>query len=108
LGHCGACHTPRNFAMAEKKDQKLSGGEVPDQVADGKYRMWSGVNLTSAKSGLGGWPVEQIAKYLKTGHSTKAGIYGPMNEVIINSLQHLSAEDTKAMAVYIKSLPPVN
>lgn len=108
LGHCSACHTPRNIFMAEKAGENLSGGALPDMVAEGKYREWSGVNLTSAKSGLGPWPVEQIAKYLKTGHSLKAGIFGPMNEVIVNSLQHLSTEDTKAMAVYLKSLPPMN
>ena len=107
LGHCGTCHTPRNIFMAELKDLKLSGGALPDLVAEGKYRSWSAVNLTSASTGLGPWPVGEIAKYLKTGHSTKAGIFGPMNEVVINSLQHLTAEDIKAMAVYLKSLPPI-
>jgi mono/diheme cytochrome c family protein len=29
-----------------------------------------------------------------------------MTEVIVNSMRHLSVEDTKAMAVYFKSLPP--
>ncbi len=107
LGHCSACHTPRNLLLAERNDAHLSGGIQPDLVAEGKYRMWSAVNLTSAPSGLGAWSADQIARYLKTGHSAKAGIFGPMNDVIINSLQHLSAEDTKAMAIYIKSLPPI-
>ena len=105
LGHCSACHTPRNIALAEKQDMKYGGGTQPDLVEEGKVRTWAAANLTQAKSGLGGWSADQIQKYLKNGHSTKAGIFGPMNEVIINSLQHLSAEDTKAMAVYIKSLP---
>ncbi len=107
LGHCSACHTPRNLLLAERADMKYAGGTQPDLVAEGKIRTWSAANLTSAASGLGPWPVEQIAKYLKLGHSTKAGIFGPMNEVIINSLQHLTEEDTKAMAVYLKSLPPL-
>ncbi len=106
LGHCSACHTPRNLFLAERKDLKYTGGTQLDHVADGQVRTWSAVNLTSAASGLGPWPVEQIARYLKTGHNTKAGIFGPMNEVVINSLQYLSVEDTKAMAVYLKSLPP--
>ena len=107
LGHCSACHTPRNLLLAERTDMKYAGGTQPDLVAEGKVRTWSAVNLTSAASGLGPWPVNEIAKYLKNGHSTKAGIFGPMNEVIINSLQHLTTEDTKAMAVYLKSLPPL-
>jgi len=105
LGHCSACHTPRNIALAEKQDMKYAGGTQPDLVEEGKVRTWAAANLTQAKSGLGGWSADQIQKYLKNGHSTKAGIFGPMNEVIINSLQHLTVEDTKAMAVYIKSLP---
>ncbi|MCV5785397.1 c-type cytochrome, partial [Escherichia coli] len=30
--------------------------------------------------------------------------YGPMAEVVHNSLQHLSDEDTRAMAVYLKGI----
>jgi mono/diheme cytochrome c family protein len=32
-------------------------------------------------------------------------VYGPMAEVVYNSLQYLSDEDIQAMAVYLKSLP---
>jgi mono/diheme cytochrome c family protein len=107
LGHCSACHTPRNLMLAERADMKYAGGIQPDEVAEGKVRVWAAANLTQAKSGLGAWSEDNIAKYLKFGHSPKAGIFGPMNEVIINSLQHLTPEDTKAMAVYLKSLPAV-
>ena len=108
LGHCSACHTPRNFLLAEKSDQRYAGGLQQDHVGEGKTRTWFAANLTPSPVGLGTWPEAQIQRYLKTGHSTKAGIFGPMNEVIINSLQHLTAEDTKAMAVYLKSLPPID
>ena len=106
LGHCSACHTPRNLLMAERTDAKYTGGTQPDEVEEGKIRTWAAVNLTQASTGLGAWSADQIAKYLKTGHSQKAGIFGPMNEVIINSLQYLTNDDAKAMAEYIKSLPP--
>lgn len=108
LGHCSACHTPRNLLLAEKTDQKYAGGLQQDHVEGGATRTWFAVNLTPSPVGLGTWPEAQIQRYLKTGHSTKAGIFGPMNEVIINSLQHLTNEDTKAMAVYLKSLPPID
>ena len=91
--------------LAEKSSDKLTGGTQPDLVEEGKIRTWAAANLTQATTGLGAWNVDQIAKYLKTGHSQKAGIFGPMNEVVINSLQHLTTEDAKAMATYIKSLP---
>lgn len=105
LGHCGACHTPRNVFMAELSDKAYEGGVVMDRVAENKVRRWSAVNLTSAKHGLGSWSVDALAKYLHTGFSPRGGAFGPMNEVIVNSLVKLTAEDAKAMAVYLKSLP---
>lgn len=113
LGHCGMCHTPRNLAFAEKQDEAYAGGEIMDKVGEGegpgkdKIRKWSGVNLTPAKSGLGAWSVDDIAAYLNKGFTPRhAGTWGPMTEVIVNSMRHLSVEDTRAMAVYLKSLPP--
>ena len=107
LGHCGACHTPRNLFLAEDKGAALSGGTYFDVVDEGKVRKWSAVNLTSSSTGLGPWSDADVANYLRTGHNSKAGTFGPMNEVIINSTQHLTEEDAKAMAVYIKSLAPI-
>jgi mono/diheme cytochrome c family protein len=107
LAHCGACHTPRNFLGAEVADQALSGGVLMDEVSDGSVRRWSAVNLTSAQSGLKAWSVDDILGYLKTGHSSRGATNGPMNEVTFNSTMKLSAEDVRAMAVYLKSLPPI-
>jgi alcohol dehydrogenase (quinone), cytochrome c subunit len=106
LGHCSACHTPRNFSMAEAAGKEYAGGAIKDAVAENKNRDWSAVNLTSAKSGLGSWSVEDLAKYLRTGFSQRGGAFGPMNEVIVNSLSKLAPEDVHAMAIYLKGLPP--
>lgn len=107
LGHCSACHTPRNVFLAEREDAPLHGAVVPDLVAEGEYRPWFAINLTQTKNGgLAAWSADDIRRYLKTGHNRWGGAFGPMNEVIANSLKHLSDEDAKAMAAYIKSLPP--
>lgn len=105
LGHCGACHSPRNGLMAEKADRAHAGGVIEDTVAPGKDRRWSAVNLTSAGSGLASWSIDELAQYLQTGFSRRAGTFGPMNEVIVNGTAHLTPEDTRAVAVYLKSLP---
>jgi mono/diheme cytochrome c family protein len=105
LGHCGACHTPRNALMAEAADKALEGGVLEERVAPGKFRRWSAINLTSAKTGLVSWSVDALAKYLQTGYSARAGTFGPMNEVIANGLMKLTPQDARAMAVYLKSLP---
>jgi mono/diheme cytochrome c family protein len=107
LGHCGACHTPRNFLGAEKDDKYLAGGVYNDKIPGGEVRPWAAVNLTQADSGLKTWSVSDLTGYLHTGHGQRAGSFGPMNEVIGNSLRQLSAADVEAMAVYIKSLPAI-
>jgi mono/diheme cytochrome c family protein len=118
LGHCGACHTPRNFFGGERSSEALTGGEFLEEIADevvngnitpmdeSTVRPWSAANLTSAASGLGAWSREGIAAYLKTGHNSRAGAFGPMSEVIANSTSHLTDVDINAIAVYLKSLPP--
>jgi mono/diheme cytochrome c family protein len=105
LGHCGACHTPRNASFAERSEAGLTGGIHMDEVEDGKIRTWSAPNLTSADMGLAKWSVDELQKYLKSGSSRRAGVLGPMNEVIGNSLRYLTDADVAAMSLYLKSLP---
>jgi len=102
--HCGMCHTPRNFLGAEDDDLALTGGTYTDTI-DGKSLSWSATNLTSASSGLGSWSVEDIVSYLRLGVSHRAGVFGPMNEVVVDGTRHLEEQDLRAMAVYLKSLP---
>lgn len=107
LGHCDACHTPRNVFMAEKAAEAYAGGSLNETVPGGQIRSWSAVNLTSSMSGLAAWSLSDLSRYLHTGFSLRAGTFGPMNEVIDKSLKDLSDADIHAMAVYLKSLPPV-
>ncbi len=97
LGHCSACHSERNrFGASEGS---LSGGLIP-------MLGWYAPSLTSdAEAGLGSWDVAHITQLLQTGISPRATVFGPMAEVVQQSLQHLSGEDVTAMAVYLKSLP---
>jgi mono/diheme cytochrome c family protein len=95
----------------------LTGGvyldEIADEVVDGKVtpldertvRPWSAANLRAARGGLEAWSLEDIAAYLKTGHSARAGAFGPMSKVIRNGTSHLTDADIGSIAVYLKSLP---
>ena len=98
LGHCGMCHTPINRLGGSSEAQAFQGGLIPMQ-------NWYAPSLTSNReAGLGNWSIEDIVDYLKTGKSKRGNVYGPMAEVVYNSLQYLSAADARAMAVYLKSL----
>lgn len=107
LGHCSACHTPRNFLGAEKTALAMSGGEYLDRVSGGNHRPWSAPNLTATERGLELWSHQDVADYLKTARNGFIESFGPMNEVIMNSTRHLSESDIRSMAEYLKSLPGV-
>ncbi len=96
-GHCAECHSPRNALGGIKANQRFAGG--PD--VEGKDWV---PNIT--QQGIGEWSEKDIATLLETGETPDDRVGGSMVEVVRNTSQ-LSAEDRAAMAVYLKSLPPV-
>ncbi|NGZ84002.1 c-type cytochrome [Duganella aceris] len=98
LGHCSACHSARN-QLGASDGEGLSGGLIP-------VLGWYAPSLNAnAEAGLGEWLQPHIAQLLKTGVSPRATVFGPMAEVVRESLQYLSDADINAMAVYLKALP---
>ncbi|MEA3640183.1 MAG: cytochrome c [Lamprobacter sp.] len=112
LGHCGSCHTPRNMAGATEPSQAMTGA-----IIDG----WYAPNLTSdLGEGLGRWTVDELAVFLQTGMAPAdldssepdagaapaTAALGPMAEVAHDSLSKLALSDLRAIAVYLKDLPP--
>ncbi|RYE74994.1 MAG: c-type cytochrome, partial [Myxococcales bacterium] len=105
LGHCSACHSPRNLLGAEKTSSAYTGGILTELDIDNDRVVRRGApNLTASKSGLAAWSEEDIANYLKLGVNSRTRLLGTMNEVVLNSTRHLTEADTRAMAVYLKSL----
>jgi mono/diheme cytochrome c family protein len=105
LGHCSACHTPRNYLGGEKADQFMTGG-VYQETLDDQPIDWSAVNLTSGPNGLQSWPVQDLTNYLKLGYSAHASVSGPMISVVMNSTRNLTREDDEAIATYLKAIAP--
>ena len=98
LGHCGMCHTAINALGGSSDSQAFEGGLIPMQ-------NWYAPSLVSNReAGLGEWSFEDIEDLLRKGVSKRGAVYGPMAEVVYDSLQYLTPEDTHAMAVYLKSL----
>jgi mono/diheme cytochrome c family protein len=105
LGHCSACHTPRNSLGGEKADQFMTGG-VYQESLDDQPIDWSAVNLTSGPNGLQTWPLQDLTNYLKLGYSPHASVSGPMISVVMNSTRNLTREDDEAIATYLKAIAP--
>lgn len=95
-GHCGACHTDKNFAGAADKDHPLQGG-----FAENVYAPNLGAG---ARDGLGGWSAQDVVDYLKHGANAHASAAGPMAEVVEQSTQYLSDADLHAIATYLKGV----
>jgi nicotinate dehydrogenase subunit B len=94
LGHCGACHSPRNALGAEKTEAYLAGG-----FAEG----WEAPPLTSLSHAPIPWSEDELFAYLRSGESRFHGVAaGPMAPVV-KELAGLPDEDIRAMAVYLGS-----
>lgn len=104
LGHCGACHTPRNVLGAPRaaghEAMALTGGELQAQG-------WHAPSLRDARlGGVGHWPVSDIEQWLHSGQAPGGQAQGPMARIVSQSLTALTPEDRRAMAVYLQSLSP--
>jgi mono/diheme cytochrome c family protein len=98
LGHCGMCHSPINALGGTSQSEAFKGGLIPMQ-------NWYAPSLTSNReAGLGDWSIEEITDLLKKGVSPRGVVYGPMAEVVYNSLQYMTDEDIRAMAIYLKGI----
>ena len=101
LAHCGECHTPRKFLGAMQQSRFLAGtrhGPNGDKVP----------NITSdPKSGIGSWNVSDIVALLTDGQTPGFDFIGGTMAEVVNSTSRLTEADRRAIAVYLKTVPPL-
>jgi mono/diheme cytochrome c family protein len=99
LGHCQACHAPRNAFGATNDKLELSGGLIPMQ-------NWYAPSLASpVEAGVQNWTADEVVRLLKDGQTAKGATLGPMAEVVFSSTRHLDDADLRAMATFLRELP---
>ena len=99
LGHCGECHTPRNFLGGPKRARHLAG--TPKGKRDGGVS-----NLTPAN--LKKWDDTELTGFLQSGMTADGDVTGErMGEVVSNTTSRLSAQDLASMIAYLRALPPI-
>jgi mono/diheme cytochrome c family protein len=97
LGHCQACHTPKNFLGAPKTKQAFQGGA---------FGAWFAPDLTpNRRTGVGGWSRTDLVEFLKTGRNVHAAASGEMGLVVADSTSQLTDADLDAIATYITDQP---
>ena len=99
-GHCGECHTPRNWTGGLKKSRWLAGAINPE----GEGRV---ANITPHKNGLATWSKNDIEYYLDSGFTPDFDTVGGSMVKVQENMARLPAEDRAAIADYLKAIPPL-
>ncbi len=98
LGHCGECHTPRNFLGGPESSRFLGGGKLPE----GKDTP----NITPAR--LKSWSDAEIKELLTSGMTPDGDtVSSSMAEVVENTTSRMSASDLDAVVAYLRTVPAV-
>ena len=95
VGHCGACHTPRNALGAERRGAALAGA-----VTGG----WEAPALDGSSPAPLAWREGDFFDYLRTGHSARHGVAAGSMAPVVAQLGALPDGDIRAMAHYLASL----
>lgn len=99
-GHCAECHSGRNILGGIKSGERMAGGMDPE----GKGYI---PNITPHENGLAKWSQKDIEYLLETGFTPDNDSVGSSMAEVIPNTSKLSSEDRKAMAAYIKQIPPL-
>lgn len=98
LGHCAACHAPRQRLGAPTKE--LRGGLMDL----GPGERWWAPSLHPQRGQV--QPSEaELVQLLRDGVNRHGSTAGPMAAVVARSLQHWRDEDLHAVAAYLLALP---
>jgi mono/diheme cytochrome c family protein len=99
LGHCGECHTPRNFLGGPQRDRFLAGTA---KGPEGK-----GVaNITPTR--LKKWSDAELRDFLQTGMTADGDVTSEtMGEVVTNTTSQLTPADLAAVIAYLRTVPAV-
>jgi mono/diheme cytochrome c family protein len=104
LGSCGHCHTPGHFLGRLDTTRLLAGSDVGLQGPMGEVVV--GRNLTPDNdTGIGRWTVAQIVTAITSGVRPDGRVLSPLMPWA--EFHSLRATDAVAIALYLKSLPPI-
>ena len=104
FGGCTDCHTPGYFFGKPDMARFLGGSEVGFEIPG--LGVFHGPNLTpDRETGLGTWSPEQIIAAITKGQRPDGRVLAPI--MPWHAFANLTEQDTRAIAAFLKSLPPV-
>lgn len=100
--HCGECHSPRTLSGGLDRSLWLAGSR------DGPEGELAPNITPDDATGIGRWSKNDLVWYLETGFKPDGDdTQGLMAEVIEHGYSKMSAEDLRAIAVYLQSIDPI-
>ncbi len=94
LGHCGECHTPRNFLGEFRSDRLLADAKMPE----GRTPNLTPTRLKKRRDA-------DLRTFLLTGVTPEGDVAADsMSEVALNTTSKLTPQDLDAMIAYLCSL----
>ena len=97
LGHCGECHTSRNFIGGLQYEYWLGGAKNP--AGRGMIPNITPTKLT--------WDTQEIVEYLASGFTPDFDVAGGHMADVVENTSKLTEEDRLAIAEYLKAIPGV-
>ncbi|HXU42834.1 MAG TPA: cytochrome c [Burkholderiales bacterium] len=95
MGHCGECHTPRNFLGGPKESRFLGGAKLGETAVP---------NITPTR--LKKVSDAELKELLRTATTSDGDVLAEsMSEVVRNTTSQLTEQDLDAMLAYLRSLP---
>ena len=101
VAHCQECHTPRNFLGALDRAHAYAGNP------QGPDRQRAPDITPDDATGIGKWSLADIETVLLSGKMPDSDMVGSGMYDVVNGTAKLTPEDRHAIAVYLKSLPPL-
>ena len=102
IARCGDCHTPRDW-LGAPEPARLLGGTLAGP--GGKAVP----NITpDPETGIGKWSVEDVENLLRNGQTPDFDFVGGAMAEIVRNTSRLTDADRAAIALYLRSLPPVH
>lgn len=100
-GHCGECHTPRDWTGGLDTGYWLGG--APSAESEGKVP-----NITPGADTIADWDESDIVYYLKSGFTPDYDTVGSSMVEVQENMAKLSDQDRQAIAAYLKAIPAIN
>ena len=96
LGHCGACHTPRDGLGGERSQTAYLGGAM--------VNAWEAPALGQLSRSPIAWTESALVQYLQQGFHAEHGIAGGGMAEVVRGLARVPQAEVAAMAFYLVSL----